>query len=90
MYKKQPNRQLSLTINPENRWVKKADSIPLSVIEDKYAALFNSDRGNIAKPMRMALGALMIQSEFQYSDIETVRRFFDGTFPQTSLFRDSD
>lgn len=45
MYKKQTNRQLTiydfdqplgLTMNPENRWVKKADSIPWSVIEDKY------------------------------------------------------
>ena len=52
MYKKQTNRQLTiydfdqplgLTMNPENRWVKKADSIPWSVIEDKYAALFSSD-----------------------------------------------
>ncbi|SEJ22484.1 hypothetical protein SAMN05216375_109112, partial [Trichococcus ilyis] len=69
MYKKQTNRQLTiydfdqplgLTMNPENRWVKKAASIPWSVIEDKYAALFNSDRGNIAKPVRMALGALII------------------------------
>ena len=52
MYKKQTNRQLTiydfdqplgLTMNPENRWVKKADSIFWSVIEDKYAALFSSD-----------------------------------------------
>ena len=44
MYRKQPNRQLTiydfdqplgLTMNPENRWVKKAASIPWSVIEDK-------------------------------------------------------
>ena len=91
MYKKQTNRQLTiydfdqplgLTMNPENRWVKKADSIPWSVIEDKYAALFNSDRGNIAKPVRMALGALIIQSEFQYSDIETVNQIRENPYLQ--------
>ena len=91
MYKKQTNRQLTiydfdqplgLTMNPENRWVKKAASIPWSVIEDKYAALFNSDRGNIAKPVRMALGALIIQSEFQYSDIETVNQIRENPYLQ--------
>jgi len=91
MYRKQPNRQLTiydfdqplgLTMNPENRWVKKAASIPWSVIEDKYAALFNSDRGNIAKPVRMALGALIIQSEFQYSDIETVNQIRENPYLQ--------
>ena len=91
MYKKQTNRQLTiydfdqplgLTMNPENRWVKKADSIPWSVIEDKYAALFNSDRGNIAKPVRMALGALIIQSEFQYADTEVVNQIRENPYLQ--------
>ena len=91
MYKKQTNRQLTiydfdqplgLTMNPENRWVKKADSIPWSVIEDKYAALFSSDRGNIAKPVRMALGALIIQSEFQYADTEVVNQIRENPYLQ--------
>ena len=91
MYKKQTNRQLTiydfdqplgLTMNQENRWVKKADSIPWSVIEDKYAALFNSDRGNIAKPVKMALGALIIQSEFQYADIEVVNQIRENPYLQ--------
>nr|WP_270274797.1 transposase [Enterococcus casseliflavus] len=91
MYRKQTNRQLTLydfdqplglTMNPENRWVKKAATIPWSVIEDKYAALFKSDRGNIAKPVRMALGALIIQNEFQYADIEVVNQIRENPYLQ--------
>ena len=46
MYKFSKNRQIELTdfnqpfgmkLNPENRWVKKADMIPWDAIEEKYA-----------------------------------------------------
>ena len=30
-------------MNPENRWVKKAATIPWEAIEEKYAKLFPSD-----------------------------------------------
>lgn len=59
MYKKQSDTQLSLedfdqpmglTMNPENRWVKKAALIPWTILEDQYAALFESNKGNVAMP----------------------------------------
>lgn len=77
MYKKNRNKQYSLSdfyqpmglkLNPENKWIKKAELIPWDRIEDKYAALFESTTGTVAKPLRMALGSLMIQKEFGYSD----------------------
>ena len=69
MYKKNKNHQIAFTdfnqplglqMTPENRWVKKAATIPWDEIEDKYAGLFPSNTGNVAKPLRMALGSLLI------------------------------
>ena len=51
MYKKNRFRQFSLAdfnqpiglkMNPENRWVKKAEMIPWTEIENRYADLFPS------------------------------------------------
>ena len=61
---------LGLKLDPENRWVKKAETIPWEEIEQRYAELFESDRGNVAKPLRLVLGALIIQTERQISDAE--------------------
>jgi len=74
-----PSKQISITdfgmplgvkLNPENRWVKKAALIPWEEIELRYAALFKNRKGNVAKPLRMALGALLIQTQYQYPDDE--------------------
>ena len=74
-----PSKQISVTdfwmplglkLDQENRWVKKAETIPWEAIELRYAALFTNHKGNVAKPLRMALGALLIQTEYQYADPE--------------------
>jgi len=61
---------LGLSLNPNNRWVKKAATIPWDEIEVRYASLFKNKKGNVAKPLRLALGALIIQTEYRYSDVE--------------------
>lgn len=58
-------------MNPSNRWVKKAETIPWDEIEHRYAALFKNRKGNVAKPLRLALGACIIQAEYGFSDVET-------------------
>jgi len=74
-----PSKQISVTdfgmplgmkLDPSNRWVKKAEIIPWEEIELRYAALFKNRKGNVAKPLRMALGALLIQTQYQYPDAE--------------------
>ena len=62
---------MGMTMNPENRWVKKAELIPWDEIEKRYAKLFKNKKGNVAKPLRLALGALLIQAEYGFSDEET-------------------
>lgn len=83
MYKKNQNRQitlrdfnqpLGLKLNPENKWIKKAAMIPWDAIEDEYADLFPSDCGMPAKPLRMALGSLLIQKKYDYADRERVEQ----------------
>ena len=69
-------------MNSENRWLKKAATFAWLVIENKYAPLFKSDRGNIAKLVRIALGTLIIQSKFQYSNIETVNQIREKSYLQ--------
>ena len=76
------NQPMGLTMNPENRWVIKSQTIPWSDLEVDYAKNFVSLRGNVAKPFRMALGALLIQSEFGFSDEELVLQIQENPYLQ--------
>lgn len=76
------NQPMGLHMNPNNRWIKMADCIPWEEFEIKYAELFQSDTGNVAKPLRMALGALIIQTKFQYADRELVEQITENPYLQ--------
>lgn len=67
-------------MNPKNRWIDLAGRIPWDVPEAKYAELFPSGTGNVAKPLRMALGSLIIQKKFQYSDRELVEQITENSY----------
>ena len=78
MYKFDKNRQAELTdfnqplgmkLNPDNRWVKKADMIPWDAIEEKYAELFPSKTGMPAKPLREIIG-VNFRGNYIYKDNE--------------------
>ncbi len=76
------NQPMGLHMNPENRWIKMADMIPWDVFEKKYKHLFQSKTRNVAKPLRMALGTLIIQTRFQYSDRELVQQITENPYLQ--------
>lgn len=76
------NQPMGLKMNPENRWVKKAETIPWEAIEEKYAALFPSKKGMPAKPLRTALGSLLIQKQLQFSDRELVEEIRENPYFQ--------
>ena len=76
------NQPMGLHMNPDNHWIKMADRIPWDEFEVKYAGLFPSDTGNVAKPLRMALGALIIQTKFQYADRELVEQITENPYLQ--------
>lgn len=73
---------MGMKLREDNRWIKKAQIIPWAKIEDRYAALFPSKTGNVAKPLRLALGALFIQQEYGYSDEETVLQIQENPYLQ--------
>ena len=69
-------------MNPDNRWVKKAEMIPWETIEAEYAKLFPSYTGMPAKPLRMALGSLLIQKQYHYPDEELVEQIRENPYYQ--------
>jgi len=88
LYKK-PDDQLTIDdfklffegkLKPDNRWVKMAEVIPWDKIEENYAQLFKNNVGNVAKPTRMALGALIIKEKCGYSDEETVLQIQENPY----------
>ena len=76
------NQPIGLHMNPENRWVKMADAIPWEIFEKKYARLFKGKKGRVAKPLRLALGSLIIQTKYQYSDRELVEQLTENPYYQ--------
>ena len=76
------NQPIGLQMNPNNRWIKMADNIPWDMFEGKYAKLFPSNTGNVAKPLRLALGSLIIQTKYQFSDRELVDQLTENPYYQ--------
>lgn len=69
------------TLDPENRWVKLAELIPWDEFEDEYAANFG-ETGNVACPLRMALGSVLIQEKKGLSNIELVQELIESRYLQ--------
>ena len=76
------NTPIGMKLNPENRWVKKAEMIPWDEIEQCYAKLFTNRKGNVAKPLRLALGACIIQAEYGFSDEEVALQIQETAYLQ--------
>lgn len=61
---------IGMNLKNSNRWVKRAQMIPWIEIEKKYAKLFSNKKGNVAKSLRLGLGARIIQAEYGFFDAE--------------------
>jgi transposase, IS5 family len=69
----------------DNRWVIKAKMIPWNEIEGEYADLFPSGTGTVAKPARVAFGALIIKETLGLADEETVEQIRENHYLQYFL-----
>ena len=69
----------------DNRWVIRARLIPWDEIEGDYADLFPSGTGNVAKPARVAFGALVIKEILGLTDEETVEQIRENPYLQYFL-----
>ena len=94
MYKKQTEHQISffdfnqscgMQLDTSNEWVRLADRIPWGAIEERYAAFFPSHTGRPAKPLRVALGALIIQKRKDLSDRNLVKEIAENPYLQYFL-----
>lgn len=59
-----------------------AQLITWDEIEEEYAFMFLSDRGNVAKPVRMALGTLIIQARCGFADRQIVQQITENPYLQ--------
>lgn len=59
-------------LRADNRWVQYARIMPWGKIDGIYSAGFDEPRGQVAKPSRLAFGALFIQHRLGITDAETV------------------
>lgn len=69
-------------LDKENRWIKLSQIIPWDKIETMYAGKFSSTQGAPAKPLRMALGALIIKERCGFTDEETVEQIKENPYLQ--------
>lgn len=70
-------------LQKDNRWVRLADLLPWAEFEPAYVkTLSDSPLGCPAKPLRVALGALIIKERLGTSDIETVAQIQENPYLQ--------
>lgn len=90
MYRKRNREQISVDdfippfggkLSAENRWVKLSRVIPWDQIEERYATRFGKC-GNVAIPLRVALGALIIREKCGFMDEETVLNLSENNYMQ--------
>lgn len=62
--------------------MKLADEIDWDGLEGGYAELFPSVKGNPAKPLRMVLGALLVQKRKRLSDRALVKEIAENPYVQ--------
>jgi IS5 family transposase len=68
-------------LDRNNRWVKLAAIIPWDEFEETYAKQFINN-GRPAKPLRIALGSLIIKQKLNCSDRETVSAIVENPYLQ--------
>ena len=91
MYCREHRQQLSCAdfflpyggkLSGDNRWIKLAELIPWDELEDDYAAQFCKAFGALAKPFRMAFGALIIMTRMGLTDEELVKQIEEYPYLQ--------
>lgn len=79
------NQSCGMQLDPNNEWVILADRIDWCRMESRYAEMFPSSTGRPAKPLRMALGALIIQKRKNLTDRTLVKEIAENPYLQYFL-----
>jgi len=75
-------QKAGLELDPKNRWVKMAHKINWDKIEDKYCHLYCPDNGAPAKPIRLAICALLIKQMEDFADEKLVPHIQENPYMQ--------
>jgi len=76
------NQSCGMQLDMKNQWVLAAARIPWAKLEEKYAEMFPSKTGCPAKPLRMALGSLILQKYLGVSDRKLVAAIAENPYYQ--------
>lgn len=76
------NQSCGVSLDPNNEWIVLANRMPWEKIEAKYAALFPSETGRPATPLRTALGVLIIKKRKGLSDRKVVEAIKENPYLQ--------
>ena len=69
-------------LSPTNRWIELSNLIPWESVESDYSEHFSKRMEAPAKPVRMALGALIIKERMGLTDEETVEQIKENPYLQ--------
>lgn len=70
-------------LNPENRWVKLAETIPWDALGTAYYENFKSpSQGRPVKSARLVIGAVIIKHKLVLSDRETIDQITENPYLQ--------
>lgn len=76
------NQTCGMQLDPDNEWIQLSYKIPWDEAEVTYAAMFPSKTGHPAIPLRMALGAYIIQKKKGLSDRKLVQEIAENPYLQ--------
>ena len=66
------NMACGMQLDMNNEWIHIAQQLPWRAWETLYVSMFPSNTVNVAKPCRMVLGSLILQTRMGFSDRELV------------------
>ena len=76
------NTTCGMQLDRDNEWLRTAARLPWHSWEALYAVMFPAKVGNVAKPCRMVLGSLILQSRMGYTDRELVNQITQNPYYQ--------
>lgn len=76
------NQSCGTPLDEKNEWIRLADAIDWASLEKAYSSLFPSHEGRQAFPLRVALGALIIQKRQGFSDRTLVKEIARNPYYQ--------
>ena len=75
-------QKAGLQLNPNNRWVKMSELIDWEALENEYMNLYCLDNGAPAKPIQLAIGALLIKQIEGLPDEKLVEHLTENPYMQ--------